>query len=179
VYHLSKFITKYHTAAFALNATAYSNELTQTMLDCDLWPLDLKEYYMDYLFGELREYHVPIMQADNLEPQPQSQPQPQPNDVHVNAFHFIDPHYVRRFARGASQEPLTEVVKPPTKFELVLIVERIERICVGLCLDCLKGNDRCRVQHSDPFSNDLWDGSNDGPGHRKGTKRPVEWESIW
>jgi hypothetical protein len=39
MYHLSKFITKYHTAAFALNATAYSNELTQMMLGlvCGLW----------------------------------------------------------------------------------------------------------------------------------------------
>lgn len=56
------------------------------MLDCDLWPLDLKEYPIDYLFSELREYRVPIMRADNLDPQPK----PHSNDwTDVDAFDFI------------------------------------------------------------------------------------------
>lgn len=94
----------------------------------------------------------PIMRADNLEPQPQLQS----NDrVGMIAFHFIHSEHFRRFARCVSQKPLTEVVRPPNKFALVLVFERVERICVGLDLDCLKGNDRCRVQHTDPFSNDL------------------------
>lgn len=77
-----------------------------------------------------------------------------------------------------------KVVKPPTKFELVHIVERIELFCVGLCLDCLKGSDKCRVPHSDPFGKNLWiplrhmghDGVSDFGAD---TERPASWESCW
>jgi hypothetical protein len=174
MYHLSKFITKYHTAAFALKATAYSNELTEMMLDLDLWPLDLRETDLKHVFDELREYHVPIMQADILAGQSA--------DAHAEGLDDLDDDHdlVRLFGRPKP----AKVVKPPTKFELVHIVERIELFCVGLCLDCLKGNDECRVEHTDPFDKDLWIprrhmSSNGGSDFGDDTKRPVNWESIW
>lgn len=172
MYHLSKFVTKYHTSAFALNATAYSNELTDVMLGLDLWPLDLRETPLRHVFEELREYHVPIMQADTL--------LGQSTDIHEE-LHELDNHeYMTLFGRPKP----AKVVKPPTKFELVHIVERIELFCVGLCLDCLKGKDKCRVKHTDPFDKNLWIprrhmSSNGGADFGEDTKRPVEWESIW
>lgn len=92
------------------------------------------------------------------------------------------------YGRGSWGSPLpkppSKLVKPPTKFELVHIVERIELLCVGLCLDCLKGNHECRVKHADPFDKYLWYshghmGLSGGSEHGKDTKRPVDWESIW
>jgi hypothetical protein len=169
-YHLSKFIAKYHTAAFMLNAPAYSNELTQMMLG-----LDLKVNSLHHLFSELGEYHVPIMQADILASQ-QNEP--------VDHAGLTQSEYLRLSARHVAQKPAAKVVKPPTKFELVHIVERIELFCVGLCLDCLKGNDKCRVRHTDHFDENLWiphrhmgcDGDSD---FGEDTKRPADWQSIW
>jgi hypothetical protein len=155
-----------------LNATAYSNELTQTLLDFDLWPLDLRVSDLGYVFHELREYHVPIMQADIL-PTPET-------DVGVDG----DLMYHLRSLRNSLPKSPAKAVKPPTKLELVLIVERIEDFCIGLCLDCLNGNKTCRVQHTDPFSEDLWSllrhvSSDGGPDYGADTKRPVDWEGIW
>lgn len=142
------------------------------MLSFDLWPLDLRVYSLAFLFGELREYHVPIMQADILTGQS--------TNTRGELFELDDSEYIRLFGRPKP----AKVVTPPTKFELVHIVERIELFCVGLCLDCLKGNKTCRVKHTDPFSEDLWIplrnmGSDCGPDYGADTKRPVDWESIW
>ena len=172
VYHLSKFITKYHTTAFALEATDYSNELTQTMLGLDLWPLDLRETPLKHVFDELREYHHPVMQADILAGEP--------NDISWGDFDLVNTTY----GTLSGELKPAKVAKPPTKFELVHAVERIELFCVGLCLDCLKGNEKCRVKHTDPFDKHLWIPrrrmrSNGGPDFGEDTERPVEWQSIW
>lgn len=173
MYHLSKFITKYHTAAFELNATAYFKELTQMILGLDLWPLDLRETPLSHVFDELREFHVPVMQADILAGQSA--------DTLMEGLEDLDnSEYVRLFRR---QKP-ARVVKPPTKFESVHIVEHTELFCVGLCLDCLKRNDECRVKHTDPFDENLWIprrlmSSNGGSDYGEDTRRPVNWESIW
>lgn len=115
------------------------------------------------------------MQADIL---------PSHQDTNIHA------HQDRMYGGGGgcwespSQTLPPKAVEPPTKFELVLIVERIELFCVGLCLDCLKGNKTCRAEHTDPFSEHLWiplrnmslDG---GPDYGTDTMRPVDWQSIW
>ncbi|KAM0706399.1 hypothetical protein Q7P35_005725 [Cladosporium inversicolor] len=73
----------------------------------------------------------------------------------------IHAHQDRMYGGGGgcwespSQTPPPKAVEPTTKFEWVLIVERIELFCVGLCLDCLKGNMTCRAEHTDPFSQRL------------------------
>lgn len=60
--------------------------------------------------------------------------------------------YARLFGRPKP----AKVVKLPTKYEFVHIVERIDLFCVGLCLDRPKGNDMCRVKDTDPFDEGLW-----------------------
>ena len=145
------------------------------MLDCDLWPLDLRGSPLHYLFGDLREYHVPVMQADDL------------TDQHANSIAglaSLAQEHMRYTGTRSAQQWSAWAIKPPTKFELVHIVERIELFCVGLCLDCLKSNDRCRVRHPDPFDKNLWIplrrmGSDGKPDHGEDTKRPADWQSIW
>lgn len=142
------------------------------MLAHDLWPLDLGQG--DYntlhcLFFKLNQYHVPVMQVDKVR--------------------FTE---VKAEATGSSssQNILSDfaargqAVEPPTKLELNNILERIELFCVGLCLDCCKGKDTCRVPHSDPFDHDLLIaprsmGMNGGPDRGAGTERLESWESIW
>lgn len=31
------------------------------------------------------------------------------------------------------------------------LAEELNKLCVGLCLDCLKGNETCRSAHPDPW----------------------------
>lgn len=120
------------------------------MLACDLWPLDLNRddwFTLSYVFRELREFHLPIMKADKLE---YSEP-----EAEATSGAFAT-HVSKVFAGVSARGAATKAVEPPTKFELVHIVERIDLFCVGLCLDCFKGNETCRVPHSDPFSEGLW-----------------------
>lgn len=152
------------------------------MLACDLWPLDLSEdecNTLSCLFYELRQYHLPIMQADKLE---WSKPEKKATDKPSASFSLFDVPGL--FDGKSSLGATVDFVGPPTKFELNHIVERIELFCVGLCLDCFKGNETCRVPHSDPFSKDLWIplkhmGLDGRPDHGADTKRPESWESVW
>lgn len=149
------------------------------LLGLDLWPLDLRVHSLAYVFGQLREYHVPVMQADIL---PEQKTSTLMDHLERSGAYIID--HPRRYFDNPPRNSTAKVVKPPTKFELVHIVERIELFCVGLCLDCLKGKDKCRVKHTDPFDKNLWIprrhmSSNGGADFGEDTKRPVEWESIW
>lgn len=127
---------------------------------------------MGHVLDELREFHVPVMQADILAGQSA--------DALMEGLEGLDhSEYARLFGRPKP----AKVVKPPTKFEFVHIVERIDLFCVGLCLDRLKGNDMCRVKHTDPFDEGLWIprrhmSSNGGSDYGEDTKCPVNWESI-
>lgn len=51
--------------------------------------------------------------------------------------------------------------KVPTLRTLLNLSKRLEDLCVGLCLDCLKGHEVCRLPHPDPWvayreSSRLW-----------------------
>ena len=149
------------------------------LLALGLWPLDLRVNSLAYVFGQLREYHVPVMQADILPGQNTSTPM----DHSGCSYRYII-HHPCRHSDNPLRNSTAKVVKPPTKFELVHIVERIEFFCVGLCLDCLKGHVKCRVKHTDPFDKGLWIPlrhmrSNGGSDYGEDTERPVDWESIW
>ena len=150
------------------------------MLACDLWPLDLSEdkcNTLSCLFHELKEYHLPVMKADKLE---WTKPETDATRKPFEGYHL----YIMDVNEMSALMERFDAVEPPTKFELNHIVEQIELFCVGLCLDCFKGNETCRVPHSDPFSEDLWiplrrmdqDGR---PDHGADTKRPESWESVW
>lgn len=42
-------------------------------------------------------------------------------------------------------------VRQPTARTLMSLAEELNKLCVGLCLDCLKGNETCRSAHPDPW----------------------------
>lgn len=147
------------------------------MLFCDLWPLDLRRSDIDlsYLFRQLREFHVPIMQADRLE---HSKPGARSTGRSTIA------RKVKLYSLGSARGPAPKIVEPPLKFELNNIVERIELYCVGLCLDCFKGNNSCRVPHPDPFNKDLlvplrYMDQDGRPDLGLDAERLAGWEDVW
>jgi hypothetical protein len=65
----------------------------------------------------------------------------------------------RHGSMGHGRSTLTS--NSPTQRTVFDLSKRLHDLCVGLCLDCLKGNDFCRLRHPDPWveyrrSSELW-----------------------
>lgn len=185
-YYLSKFIEQYHTAAFILKMPADSFQFSQSLRAHELWSLDPRNFPFRWIFRELQEFAVPIMKVDDVRIVDENAPIEEPTDhPRTNRPSILHDFNTQPGGPRMRRYRATEAtVKPPDKFDLVQIVDRIESLCVGICLDCLKDNEERRGKHFDHFSQNFDNplrrmGSGGDSDYEADTEHPNDWESDW
>jgi hypothetical protein len=122
------------------------------LLSSGLWPLDLKVSSLQKIVTALPMVHVPVLESDNYPHSPFAG-QTLGNDYGSYAIHMADPANLRFGGTVRSSQRSTDhSISPrpqeqPSQQTLESLAERIREHCAGLCLDCLKGNEQCRLPH--------------------------------
>ena len=75
--------------------------------------------------------------------------------------HIPSPSPSPRLPSPLSQSHGSLTSGSPTQRTVFDLSEKLQDLCAGLCLDCLKGKDVCRLPHPDPWaayrrSSELW-----------------------
>lgn len=147
---ISDIVDKFCTAAYMNLKPNLIQTLLESLKRERLWPLDFRHIQLGHAATLLLNVSIPILRADE--------------DVHYQA-----PQYVLVRRDGGWDEPLpatwetmpTSSTPPkpdpvkdlcvPKDGDLRALAKRIEELCVGICLDCLEGKDKCRVEHTRPW----------------------------
>jgi len=137
----------------------YACQFLLQLQSSGLWPLDLKSSSLKKIVAALPKVHVPVLESDGY---PHSPFAGQDSGIHARndamdmygsdvmdlspprspvSWDF-DGRAYHRFQSTPSRPQ-----EQPTQQTLESLAERIRENCAGLCLDCFKGNDQCRLPH--------------------------------
>jgi len=147
-FRLTPFISTYSSSAFAKREPYYVHDLLKQLEMHSLWPLDVGKLSLQLILSCLRAVHVPIMERDTTS-SPPATPRHIRSDYYYDSWHVgtrpsSRQSYVSEITYGMAAARKSE---QPTEAVLDSIIERVAERCVGLCLDCFKGNDHCRQPH--------------------------------
>jgi hypothetical protein len=154
-----------------------------------LWPVRPVTSRLKSLEEQLTSFsslELPNIRADRDSPyQPSSSPRTKKDRYNNGGW---DGSFIpRRSSLNSSASSVKVKAVPtdrsPTLRTLSDLTARLKGLCVGLCLDCLKGNDVCRSPHPDPWvayrrSLGLWFEENTDPEENVSPIQWPAWESV-
>ncbi|KAK6442821.1 hypothetical protein LTR95_000927 [Oleoguttula sp. CCFEE 5521] len=149
---ISDSIDDFSTAAYEADKASLGIEFMDNCREVGLWPLGHTVAPKDVIRG-LRMLKVPAIYADEHRP-PAGRPS-YPMMVHPAQFQAWQPVTVVGDGRPAppqddvstAEASVPELTRPPTFATIIEAAKKFESNCIGLCLDCLKKNEVCRVPH--------------------------------
>lgn len=130
------------------------------MKDKGLWPIWPAAQYsepLEYLLASFSSLGLPVIRADPDTPYEAPSPpriHRAPRVVHHGWGYGPDgPESVLspRIPCPPPQRQTAVAPRMPTQHTVSNSSMRLEDLCVGLCLDCSKGNDVCRLPHPAPW----------------------------
>jgi hypothetical protein len=131
----------------------YACQFLLQLQSSGLWPLDLKGSSLKTIVTALPAVHVPVLESDCY-PHSHFAGQTAENDYGSDVVHMSGTVNLgfSRIVRSAHRSYTDQSIphRPqgqPTQQTLESLAERIRENCAGLCLDCLKGNEQCRLPH--------------------------------
>lgn len=149
----------YTNSAYALEVPNYSRKLARILTKRSLLPLNSSTSSLQHYLDIMSSIHVPVMQQD-IYPRSATKMLPArfwPNHESMTLGWNIRHHGTWADVNAESPNsgsPTSSVftapqprIEPPSQEDLDNLTDRIRGRCVGLCLDCVKGNDSCRVGH--------------------------------
>ncbi|OQO10496.1 hypothetical protein B0A48_03793 [Cryoendolithus antarcticus] len=138
-------------------------DLMTNLSNLALWPLDAKITSLDKALSGLANLRIPVLVA--AEDRPYSPPYVAPikyETISGGNGDWADTQSVRGSRLNSWGEPVRYLPSPRTYCPTPLVASpfvdtltpqdinaeraQLERSCVGLCIDCLKGNEVCRVE---------------------------------
>lgn len=138
-YLITHFADVFSTAAFEADKPNYLRVLTRQLAEYGLWPLNLRENRLSSLLETLTWFKPPVIEADTYTTERYTAPEPTPHRSPSYGwgagFTWNDEPPLSPFPSAANTTP----TKPPTSANVVAIKTQVEGLCVGICLDCLKG----------------------------------------
>jgi len=124
----------------------YACQFLMELQEHDLWPLDLNKSSLANIVLVLPTVHVPVLEAGIYPQSPFLGRSPDSEDEDENdersVFGDVDFGWVDRNNDIAPRQR-----QRPSQQTLESLAERVREHCAGLCLDCLKGNENCRLPH--------------------------------
>lgn len=194
---ITRIMDTFCTAAYRASKPNLVEVFLQELRVRMLWPLDFRYAQLDAFVAELRTVKVSTIRAD--------QDEPFKAPTYARKTRYVDnggwgaPSELEQYWEPdpedqpfAYPEPL-DGLEIPNQRHLEEAAARVEKLCVGLCLDCLKGKDICRVAHVKAWHtiqpksefricgdcgsalHNLWDGGGPCPG----MTLPPGWEASW
>ena len=151
-YGLTSFVGSFTSLVFVKQMPNHVCQFLLQLQSSGLWPLDLKRSSLKKLVTALPTVHVPVLESDGY-PRSPFAGQTSRNDYGSEEMHLTPLGYPRTPMgwgfHGAYklQNIAGREKEQPSKQTLESLAERIREHCAGLCLDCFKGNEHCRLPH--------------------------------
>jgi hypothetical protein len=137
------------------------HQLMTSMKDRSLWPIWPCNSGLKSLEEQLKAFsclELPVITADrHIFYEAPSTPQISPR-IHrdhgdwarASVYDSMPPSL--RGSDSPSRNKMEQTLQVPTLRTVFDLSEQLRSLCVGLCLDCSKGNDVCRLPHPDPLA---------------------------
>lgn len=159
------------------------------MHSLDIWPLHLGANSVQELLERLSELELPVLEAAPDEPYTRPVPVPHQRWGRANSADSWNGPSPARSVNGAGgwgnnpSPSVTSISDAPNHVTMRQAVECLKDLCVGICLDCIKGNEVCRVPHPRPWKK-RWLAMHPEYGwgmgdHLTEPSAPGNWESAW
>lgn len=201
---ISHIIDTFCIAAYRFSKPNLVHHFLEELRSWVLWPLDFRRAKLDGILAKLRRVKVPIIRADEDSPfkattyirQTRSESASWVNPARGGWNTASEPqeHWgpIQEDRSLAQPDPLLGLEIPDQRhFEK--LAARAEKLCVGVCLECLKGKDVCRVAHVKAWHTIEPDKASwicgDCGGHAHGGLEdeipcpgsilPPGWEALW
>ena len=151
-YGLTSFVGSFTSLVFVKQMPNHVCQFLLQLQNSGLWPLDLKRSSLKKLVTALPTVHVPVLESDGY-PRSPFAGQTSRNDYGSEEMHLTPLGYPRTpmgwgFHGAYKLQNIARREKEqPSKQTLESLAERIREHCAGLCLDCFKGNEHCRLPH--------------------------------
>ncbi|KAK6428090.1 hypothetical protein LTR95_015771 [Oleoguttula sp. CCFEE 5521] len=170
---ITELVDELGIAAYEVGKPSLAVDFTRNLRSHALWPI-YASLQPDRIIKGLSEVTVPLLRADDnkeyVEPQPTGERYARWTEVGDwgvgiagGEWQEIRPHGIRasspvNSAWGRPERNPQVIRKPktiPTQASVATLAKAFEASCVGLCLDCLKDNEVCRVPHPSEEMSDL------------------------
>jgi hypothetical protein len=152
-YGLTSFVGSLTSLVFVKQMPNYACQFLLQLQSSALWPLDLKSYSLQSLVTMLPTVHVPVLESDGYPHSPFAG-QTVGNNHGSDVMHMSPPRTPRSWIFDDEiyihQNPTSRPSEQPSQQTLESLAGRIREHCAGLCLDCLKGKEQCRLPHPTP-----------------------------
>lgn len=164
---LTKIIDKFTTASYINRKPNLVYQLMAAMKSRELWPIlpfTSGSRSLEDQLASFSSLELPVISADRKKSYPPGRKRRgfyksyDSHDDDISLTPSPPPsHLPGSLGQGCSSWTSTS----PTQRTVFDLCMRLQDLCVGLCLDCLKGNDVCRLPHPDPWveylrSSELW-----------------------
>lgn len=178
-FHLTNFIEHFNIAAFESGMPNYTRQLARNLSRSGLWPLASRTTCLQQYLLAMPLVTIPTLKADKYTEESVNRP-PRPCCSPVSSV-ASSGGWGNNYKPSSPSPTPPEPSDPPTKEKFKDIAKRMKSCCVGVCLDCLKGNETCRVPHTSPWqawqadsdTHVSWDYDLEPP------PQPESWDSMW
>lgn len=178
-------IQSFSQAAYEAQRSVLVPEFMADLARTGLWPLKHEAYTLMGLLERFESVDIPAIIATIERQQTAASSRPGCYSGSPSGWAPRSPSpNVGAWAR-ASMDSLRIRTVAPSQRTIATAVREVKKLCVGVCLDCIKGKVKCRVLHSEPWKEDL---SSWGHGHFDDQDswveddeplRPMWWEETW
>lgn len=147
-YGLTSFVGSFTSSTFVRQMPNYACQFLQQLRTRDLWPLDLNSSSLKKIVDALSTVHVPILECDTYPHSPFAGhiAHSEDRDAGDERLAWVFDTWGVPIADRNHETPRRQVQKA-SKQSLQSLIERVSELCAGLCLDCFKENEHCRVPH--------------------------------
>lgn len=156
-YGLTSFVGSLTSSAFVKQMPNYACQFLMELQERDLWPLDLKKSSLAKIVIILPTVHVPVLKTETYPQSPFIGHYQESEDGNYERSVFGDSDFfpqsrpatmlVGRRIVDRDQDIPPRQRQEPSQQTLESLAERVREHCAGLCLDCMKGNENCRLPH--------------------------------
>lgn len=177
-HQLTNLIDKFVTASEQANSPELIQDFLNRLSNLALWPLEKKCHTTPlHLALHLEMVDIPtIIAAEKPDQREHARNVGWGRSRSVSRYSTYSTYYENRVQPAKS-----------TDRDIKIAIDRVKELCVGACLDCVRGSKRspgeCRVAHTDPWRAhyQYQRGWNDdfGDDEPEEPVRPSEWEAIW
>jgi hypothetical protein len=141
-YGLTSFVGSFTSLVFVKQMPNYACQFLLQLQNRALWPLDLDNSSLRNFVKALSTVRVPVLESHTYPHSPfHDSGREEGHDPMPTGLMF------RRGSGGKCHMVQARPQHQPSQQTLGNLAERVRKHCAGLCLDCLKGNDQCRLPH--------------------------------
>jgi hypothetical protein len=141
-YGLTSFVVSFTSLVFVKQMPNYACQFLLQLQKHALWPIDLDKLSLQKIVNALSTVRVPVLESHTYPHSPFDGPDSEDGDDEMPTG-LVFPWGSGGVGQAVQYRPRHQ----PSQRTLVNLAERVREHCTGLCLDCFRGNEQCRLPH--------------------------------